>query len=138
VSTIGDPEWRLEVGRTRAAHPRRALPFTVNVGWPAGARVTATLPWPLPHEHDDAGLRFDVLDALVDQWQDGHEDAQACAWSTRPGVPTLHDEDLLWHAAARHVFEAREVALVAFRVVTHTGWLDVASGASTTWRRLRL
>jgi hypothetical protein len=138
VSTIGDPEWRLEVGRTRAAHPRRALPFTVNVGRPAGARVTAILPWPPPPEYD-AGLRFDLLDALVEQWQDGDEgDDRAYGWLTRPGVPSVHDEDLRWFAATTRAAQARELRLVAFRAVTHTGWLDVATGERTTWRRLRL
>ncbi|WP_148574363.1 hypothetical protein [Nocardioides caldifontis] len=146
MATVGDAEWRLEVGRTRAAHRRRALPLTVNVGVPAGPRVTATLPWPPPRELD-AGLRFDVVDAVLDQWLDqwldqspdrGQDDGPACAWTTRPGVPNLHDEDQLWHAAARHAFEAREVGLVTFRTVTHTGWLDVVTGESTTWRRLRL
>ena len=132
----GDVEWRLEVGRTRAAHPRRTLPFTVNVGWPAGDRVTATAPWPLPQQYD-AGLRFDVLDALLEQWEEAGE-AAACGWLTRPGLPSLHDEDLLWLAAALHACASREVELVTFRAVTHTGWLDVVSGESRVWRRLRV
>jgi hypothetical protein len=136
VPVAGDVEWRLEVGRTRAAHPRRALPFTVNVGWPAGDRVSATAPWPLPQEYD-AGLRFDVLDALLEQWEEAGEPS-ACVWLTRPGVPTVHDEDLLWLAAATHACAAREIALVTVRAVTHTGWLDVLTGESRVWRRLRL
>jgi hypothetical protein len=132
----GDPQWRLEVGRTRAAHPRRALPFTLNLGWPADDRVTASLPWPASPDVD-AGLRFDVLDALLEQWEE-RDERSGCAWLTRPGVPEPHDEDLLWYAAAAHAFSAREVGLVAFRAVTHTGWLDVATGENRVWRRLRV
>jgi hypothetical protein len=50
----------------------------------------------------------------------------------------LHDQDALWHAAAVHAFDAFRIRLDAFRVVTKSGWLDVRTGESRTWKRLRL
>ena len=134
--------WRTEVGRFRAAQPRRIFPLTVQVGVPLGPRVGAEVPWPMPAGYDD-GLRFDVVDVLLDAWQRlGRQEAQesrdAYLWLTRPGVPELHDVDLLWHAAAAGAFAAHETGLLGVLALTRTGWVDVRTGDRRVWRRLRL
>jgi hypothetical protein len=131
-----DRAWRLEVGRFRAGCAQRTFPLAVHVGVPAGPRRSFEVPWPVPEGYD-VGLRLDLLLGLVGSWsRDGS--GSGCAWLTRQGVPVLHDQDTLWHAAAVRAFGALTVDLVAFRVVTKTGWLDVRTGESRTWRRLRL
>ena len=64
--------------------------------------------------------------------------AAASAWVSRPGATTLHDRDLEWYAACLQVFGAHRLRLAAFRAVTRSGWLDVATGERRVWKRLRL
>ena len=130
-------DWRVEVGRFRAGLDRFVFPLGVHVGWPAAERVSLEVPWPVPREYD-AGLRFDLLDALVDAWAGEHPGQTAWAWLTRPGVGELHDVDQEWHAAAVRAFGAHEVGLQGFRVVTRNAWLDVVTGEQRRWKRLRL
>ena len=134
--TPDDLAFRGEVARLRADERRRRFPLGLNVGHPDGHRCGHQLPWPVPTEYD-AGLRFDVLDALVEQllptWQDG----SIWCWLTRPGVPEVHDVDLDWLAAARRATGAHGVPLVGFRAVTRTGWHDTMTGRSRWWKRLR-
>lgn len=102
------------------------------------------VPWPLEEVYD-AGLRFDLLANLLADLPanvladlPAGAEPEASCWTTRPGAPHLHDADLEWFASATSVFAALQVELLTFRVVTRTGWLDVATGANRTWRRLRL
>jgi hypothetical protein len=129
-------EWRTEVGRFRAAQPRRVFPLGVHVGTPAGPRCEVEVAWPVPAQYD-AGLRFDVVSALVERWA-AETGGEAYGWVTRPGVPQLHDHDVEWHAATGRAFGACGLELLGFRAVTRTGWVDVVTGESQAWRRLRL
>jgi hypothetical protein len=141
-------DWRAEVGALRTDERRRRFPMGVHVGTPAGHRRTVEVPWPAP-DHYDTGLRLDLLSGLLDAFlgADGGATAASAAptaprelfgWLTRPGEPLLHDQDLLWYAAATHAFTAYGVRLLGFRAVTRSGWLDVANGDHRVWRRLRL
>lgn len=84
----------------------------------------------------DCGLRLDVVDALLAR-AEGDDDGDSI-WLTRPGVPEHHDVDTRWRASTRHVCSARGRTLSGFWVVTRYGWLDPDTGASRTWKRLRL
>lgn len=144
-----DLAFRTEVARLRAAERRRSFPLGVHVGAPDGPRSGLALPWPVPPEYD-AGLRFDLADALVDdllgqghdrpaghQAHDGRAEQPVWGWLTRPGVPRVHDRDLEWLSAVTRAVGAHGLPIAGFRAVTRTGWLDVVSGRSRTWRRLR-
>ena len=133
-----DRAFRVEVARFRVAERRRVFPLGLHVGAPDGPQRRLEVPWPVPREYD-AGLRFDLADALVDTVvADWREDEPFWAWLTRPGVPEVHDHDLGWLAATTKAMEARQRELAGFRVVTRTGWLDLVSGERRTWKRLRL
>jgi hypothetical protein len=138
-SDLEPAAWRTEVGRFRGSQSRRRFPLTVHVGVPLGPRVAAEVPWPMPPGYDD-GLRFDLVDALLDAWSGSQSPRppEGYLWLTRPGVPEPHDVDLLWHAAATRAFAAHDVALVGVLALTRTGWVDVRSGERRGWRRLRL
>ncbi len=133
----GELLFRGEVARLRASERRRLFPLQVHVGVPDGPRRCVELPWPVPSEYD-AGLRFDVADALVEGLLTGRPEAEAVwGWVTRPGVPQVHDCDLEWFATFTRVLGVHGMRSAGFRAVTRTGWLDVASGESRTWKRLR-
>jgi hypothetical protein len=124
---------RREVGRFRARESRRVFDASVHVGLLDGPRDSFTVrAADLPVV--DAGLRTDVVSALLD---DSPGDWRT-AWLVRPGVPELHDLDLVWLAAARTAFGMHARPLEAFYTVTRSGWLDVLSGESRVWKRLRL
>jgi hypothetical protein len=127
-----DAAFRLEVGRLRARDQRRTFPAELRLGHPDGDRATLELP------AADAGLRFDLVSALLDLCREEHGGAPAYAWVVRPGVPTVHDTDLHWYAAAVRAFGAQGRTLRGFRAVTRSGWLDVVTGESRVWKRLRL
>jgi hypothetical protein len=82
----------------------------------------------------DAALRTDVVSALLD---DAPGDWRT-VWLVRPGVPDLHDLDLAWLGAARTAFGMHGRRLEAFYAVTRSGWLDVLTGETRVWKRLRL
>ena len=103
---------------------------------PLGDRLAVEVPWPAPAAYDH-GLRFDLLVTLVERWARGGHRA-GFGWLTRPGVPEVHDVDLLWLAAASRAFGARGVDLLGFLALTRSGWIDVRSGERRTWKRLRL
>ena len=126
-----------EVVRLRAVERRRRFPLGVHLGHPDGPRRGVELPWPVPAEYD-VGLRFDVVDALVHALlEDPPHEGPVWAWSTRPGVPEMHDRDLEWCSVALRAVEAQALTFAGFRAVTRTGWLDVLSGERRTWKRLR-
>lgn len=131
-----DLAFRGEVARLRAGERRRTFPLGLHLGHPHGPRQEVELPWPVPAEYD-AGLRFDVADALVEALLDDSGIRSVWAWLTRPGVPEVHDRDLEWLSAAHRAVEAHGLQLAGFRAVTRTGWLDVVSGRRRTWKRLR-
>lgn len=138
MPTPADQAFRLEVGRFRAIERRRRFPLVLHVGAPDGRRRWAEVPWPVRPEYD-AGLRFDLADALVDDLlADWPEEAPFWGWLTRPGVPEVHDCDLGWLAATTRATAARERDLAGFRVVTRTGWLDLLTDERRSWKRLRL
>jgi len=124
---------RLEVGRFRARESRRVFDTAVYVGRLDGPRDSF-----VARAQDltvmDAGLRIDVVEALVEATAEQATEA----WITRAGVPAPHDEDLAWLAAAISAFAIHGRPLDGFYVLTRTGWLDPRSGETRTWRRLRL
>ena len=127
------PLLRLEVGRLRRRESRRVFDTTVNIGRLAGDRDTFVVrAQDLPRL--DRGLRLDVLGALLDE----QEAEEAAAWLVRPGVPEPQDADLGWLAATTFAFAARGTRLTGFYAITRTGWLDVRTGESRVWKRLRL
>ncbi len=83
-------EFAEEVARLCAEGPEPAL--VLSVGVPAGPRERLALPWPVPPEYD-AGLALVLADAVVDHWRGR---GPAWAWVARPGIPDVHDADLLW------------------------------------------
>lgn len=124
---------RQEVGLLRRHESRRVFEVSVHVGVPGGERVgfavqRADLPLM------DAGMRTDLLTRLLEDPPFVH----AWAWLTRPGVPELHDLDVAWFASARVAYAVHGRTLTGFYAVTRTGWLDVRTGESRTWKRLRL
>jgi hypothetical protein len=123
--------WRTEVGRFRVAQPRRTFPLGVHLGVPAGPRCSLELPW--PPDGVDAGLRSDLLGALLTRAEE-----PAYLWLTRPGVPERHDVDIDWHAAAVRAFGAYGASLRGSFAVTRSGWLDVVNGEARSWKRLRI
>ena len=123
---------RREVGRFRAAEQRRRFPATLHVGRLDGSRTTLEVPatgGPL-----DRATAFDLLDCRLDAGLPAEVDA----WVTRAGVPELHDADLLWLTVTSAAVAARGSSLVSFHAVTRTGWLDVRTGETRVWVRLRL
>jgi hypothetical protein len=128
---VADAAFRVEVGRLRARDQRRTFPTELHLGQPAGPRVSLEVPTA------DVGLRLDLVCALLDRWREQHG-GPAFGWTVRSGVPTPHDADLAWYAAAVRAFGAVGEALQGFRAVTKAGWLDVVTGESRVWKRLRL
>jgi hypothetical protein len=126
-----DP-WRDEALRVGSLRPRQGFALVVHVGFPDGDQVSLDVPWALARLQD-AGLRFDLADALISQ----RSTDEPFVWLTRPGTPVPHDLDHGWHAAFLRVAGAHEISLAGFRVVTRTGWYDVATADSRVWKRLR-
>lgn len=126
---------RLEVGRIRAEHSYDHFDTVVHLGRLGGTHGTCTM-----YRADlpvlDAGTRTDVVARLLEE-QCVVEDA-ASVWLTRPGEPQVQDEDLAWLSAASLAFGSLGRRLEAFWTVTRTGWMDVRTGESRTWKRLRL
>lgn len=108
---------------------RRALPTRLYVGRPGGDRTEV----PVEATYDD-GLRVDLLTRALDGLVDP---GLLCGWLTRGGFPTACDEDLLWLAAADRAFGRHGAARVPFFAVTRRGWLDVRTGESRAWQRVR-
>ena len=120
------------MGQLRARESRRVFDVTVHVGALGGVRggfVLRAQDTPVV----DAALRTDVVCSLLDEASPG-----ATAWLVRPGRPELHDLDLQWLAAARIAFGIHGRRLHGYYAITRSGWLDVCSGQSRGWKRLRL
>ncbi len=177
TGAIRDGLWR-EVAALRATQRRLRFaptlyvgqPGAVGVGVPAGLRVGHPMDPPPRRDsvgvralQDDPGLRFDLLDALVDRLLgDLHPTVDPVVdpavdpaagptvdlavdpamlpgyvWLTRPKGPDLHDVDLPWYATARQVFGAHGLVLRGCFAVTRTGWLDLVTGVRELGGRRR-
>ena len=124
---------RREVGLLRQRETRRVFDLAVYVGTLGGPRASFVVrARDLPVM--DPGLRADVVSGLLEETSPD----LATAWVVRPGRPEQHDADLLWLAAARGAFAMHGRALEDFYAITRYGWLDVLTGRSRTWKRLRL
>ncbi len=124
---------RQEVGRFRQRESRRVFDASVHVGVLAGPRTGFVV-----RAQDvpalDAALRVDVLASLL-------EDSPAAwttSWLVRPGVPLVHDLDLLWLSAMRMAFGLHDRAMDGCYVLTRTGWRDLITDETHTWTRLRI
>lgn len=124
---------RREVGQLRERETRRVFDPAVYVGTLGGARHSFVV-----RRRDlpalDPGLRVDVVSELLEQTDPGDR----TGWLVRPGTPEPHDEDLAWLAAAGTAFSMHGRILEDFYAITRYGWRDVRTGATRTWKRLRL
>lgn len=104
----------------------------LHVGVVAGERVSGRLP---PLGTLDHALRVEVLAALLEGAPTGTEGL----WVTRPGPPVVLAEERGWASAAMVAFGllGHDPAQVCHAVTRH-GWVDLRSGESRVWRRLRL
>jgi hypothetical protein len=81
----------------------------------------------------DHALRCDVLEAMLRRAADG----PLMAWLTRPGDLAVEDLDLACLRAMTAV-NGETGRSLPYVVVTREGWRDPVSGASRSWRRLRV
>ena len=126
---------RRAVGLLRARESRRVFDSVVHVGELDGeCRSFVVRAGDLPAL--DASLRTDVVSALVAELDPAL--SSPTVWLVRCGAPDLHDLDLRWLASARAAFSEQGRIIGGFYAITRTGWLDVDSGQSRTWKRLRL
>lgn len=124
---------RLEVGRLRQRETRRVFDPAVYVGTPGGPRDSFVLrARDLPAV--DQAVRIEVVAALLE----ATDASLRAAWLVRPGSAEPHDADVQWLAAAGTAFAMHDRPLEGFYVFTRYGWRDVRTGASRSWKRLRL
>jgi len=124
---------REEVARLRQRETRRVFDATLHVGRLGGPHDSFVVrAQDLPAV--DVALRTDVLAALLE----GAPRDWSSAWLTRPGLPVLGDVDLAWLAAARTAFGMHGRTLASCHAVTRYGWVDLVTGTSREWKRLRL
>lgn len=124
---------RREVGLLRARESRRVFHTVVAVGDLGGEGegfVVRAQDLPVA----DAALRTDVMCALLAQVGEG----PMSAWLARSGFPETCDVDLGWLAAAIAAFGIHGRTLAGFYAITRADWLDVRTGETRVWRRLRL
>lgn len=126
---------RLEVGGLRRRESRRRFDTVVHVGRLGCARTCRSV-----SRADlavlDAGTRTEVVTWLLEELEP--TGAGAHVWITREGEPTVQDEDLAWLSASVRALGCLGLTLDGFWTVTRAGWLDVRTGESRTWKRLRL
>lgn len=135
TSTTELPLLRLEVARLRSQHSRRRFDSVLHLGRLDGSYITCAVT-SADRTVLDAGTRTEVVETLLERLPE-HEGPPA-AWLSRPGEPTIQDEDLAWHAAACRAFDVHRRPLAGFWTITRTGWLDVRTGDSRRWKRLRI
>lgn len=128
------PWLRREVALFRARESRRVFDTAVHVGVPDGEVRNSFVVRAQDLPVTDHALRIEVVASLVESTPP----SCTSAWLTRPGVPELHDLDLAWLAAANVAFGMHGRPLSGFYALTRAGWLDVRSGESRVWKRLRL
>lgn len=124
---------RLEVGRLRRRETRRSFDSALFVGTLDGERDSFVLPL-RDAPAVDTGVRTDVVCTLLDRT----DPARRTVWLVRPGHPEPQDADLAWAGAARRAFALHDRPLEGCYVVTRYGWLDLDTGRSRRWKRLRL
>jgi hypothetical protein len=126
---------RLEVGDLRQRQKRQRFDTVVHLGRLGGRHRTCTVPL-ADRAVLDPGTRTDVVSRLLEA--EPVSAGPASVWLSRAGEPQVQDDDLAWLSAAGRAFGALDRRLDGFWVVTRTGWLDVRTGESRTWKRLRL
>ena len=126
----------------RARERHEAFAETLHVGELGGTHERCTL---APEDRPllDAGLRTELVCRLLERLSgrtenDGCSLGRTTVWLTRPGEPTAQDTDLAWMAAADAACRESDADLDGFWAVTRAGWLDLRTGDTRTWRRLRL
>ena len=123
----------------RDAGRRRALPFTAYVGVPGAVRtplteaLTEALVGDLP---DDPALRADLVERVVDSLAE-RDLRRACGWVTRPGPMRVDTRELAWFVAVTAGFARHGLVLPAFFIVGRSAWLEVRSGRTREWARVR-
>lgn len=129
---------RLEVGRLRSRESRRRFDPVVHVGQLGGVHRSSPVPAadPVLGHLLDPGTRAGVVSRLLEELAPAG--SAVSAWLTRVGEPVVQDEDLAWLSAASHALGSFGYDLGGFWTITRTGWLDVRTGESRTWKRLRL
>jgi hypothetical protein len=120
---------RLEVGQLRRTELRRRFPLLLSAGLLAGPRESLVVP-----DRCDVQLATDLALVLFERSRPG----APTVWLTRPGMPAHHDEDACWMSACRAAAGILGHDPAPFYVVTRYGWTDPATGASRTWKRLRV
>jgi len=123
---------RREVGLFRRGEHRRRFPVRLSLGEPAGSRSDLEVPGEI-----DPQLGTDLALLLAEQAPDDSW-RRLVWWITRPGVPDLHEMDNLWVAATSMAGGVLGRDPLPLYVITRSGWLDPATGASRRWVRLRL
>lgn len=112
-----------------SAGTRRSLPTSCHVGHPGGQQSS------FPHGvTTESSLRSDLVERVIDGLLDPTD---ACAWVTRGGELSLADADAEWFAAARTAFARHGLSLPAFFVLNRSGWVDLVTGETRAWRRVR-
>ena len=129
---------RLEVGRLRTRETHRRFDPVVHVGQLGGPHRRSPVPAgdPVLGHLLDPGTRAEVVSGLLEGLE--AVGPSVSAWLMRVGEPVVQDEDLAWLSATTHALGSFGLELEGFWTVTRTGWLDVRSGESRTWKRLRL
>jgi len=133
---------RQEVGALRARERHESFGETLYVGQLGGPHACCTV---APEDRPllDAGMRTELAGRLLGRLADathhgGRDPARVAMWLTRPGEPSVQDTDLAWMAATDAACREAGTELDGFWAVTRTGWLDLRTGETRTWRRLRL
>jgi hypothetical protein len=80
---------------------------------------------------------FTMFGKFLTERTDRGIDARTSIWLTRGGELCVGDADLAWFAAARTAFGRHGIGDPGVHVVTRYGWLDLCTGESRTWRRVR-
>lgn len=124
---------RIEVGTFRAGERRRRFAPKLCVGVLAGERRELELPV-RKMEYVDRQVRPDYVLALLET----APEAADCVWVSRPGETVVTDDDVAWLVAAESAFGSADRGLTGCFVITRHGWIDVRTGESRVWKRLRL
>ncbi len=124
---------RTEVGRFRQGQQRRRFDLALHVGTPDGARSSVEIP-AKELGYLDRQTRTELFSALVEIAPAGTDSA----WLTRPGGADAMAADVAWMVAAAAAFGSAGAELTGFFAITRWGWVEVRTGESRVWRRLRL
>lgn len=109
---------------------RRNVPPRLYVGQPGMERLPVTTA--VGDGPGEAGWRADVLERAV-----AGVDSPVCSWLTRSGALQPGDHDLAWCGAALTAFARHGLELPGFYVVNRHGWVDVLTGETVCYHRIR-